>query len=133
MITRLLLAFLTIVVALLPVGCGTQSAERVSERTIAASNIAVDSALKAFYLQYAKDEAANDATRTTDPGGYLERQNALLLKHGKVSDALDKYQRITKASIEVWILAEGKPADPSKIPSNVDVDAAAASLLSLTR
>lgn len=133
MITRLFLAFLTIAVALLPVGCANQSTERVAERTIAASNVAVDAALKAFYLKYAKDEAANEATRATDPGGYLERQNALLLKHGKVSDALDKYQAVTRAAIESWILVTGGTPDPTKIPSSSAVDAAAASLLSLTR
>jgi len=133
MITRLFLAFLTIAVALLPVGCSNQSTERVAERTIAASNIAVDTALKAFYQKHAKDEAANNATRTEDPGGYLERQNALLLKHGKVSDGLDKYQAVARAAIESWILVTGGAPDPAKIPSNSSVDAAAASLLSLAR
>jgi len=132
MITRLFLAFLTIAVTLLPVGCGTQSAERVSERTIAASNVAVDAAMKAFYLKYAKDEAANQATRTEDPGGYLERQNALLLKHGKVSDGLDKYQAAVRLTVAAFIAAHGE-ASTTVIPSTSEVDAAAASLLTLTR
>lgn len=132
MITRLFLALLTIAVTLLPVGCANQSAERVSERTIAASNVAVDAALKAFYLKYAKDEKANEATRTEDPGGYLERQNALLLKHGKVSDGLDKYQATVRVTVAAFIAAHGETS-PSVIPTTADVDLAAASLFALTR
>ena len=132
MITRLFIAFITIVVTLLPVGCANQSAERVSERTIAASNVAVDAALKAFYLKYAKDEAANEATRTEDPGGYLERQNALLLKHGKVSDALDRYQAAVRLTVEAFIAAHGQES-PSAIPTTEAVNAAAASLFSFAK
>ena len=123
-----LIAVIALLTAPLIPGCttGPTSAERISEKSIAASNSAVDTALKAFYLKYATQEADNDATRASDPGGYLERQNALLRKHGAVTTAHEKYKLAVNLAIESWIATHGQGSGDGgqSIPSTTAVTSA---------
>lgn len=131
---RFLLGLLTLLVACLLPGCGTTSVERQANTTIEASNIAVDAALQAFYRSYAMQERQNDATRATDPGGYLERNQALLLKHGKVTVAHEKYKAAVKLTVQAWIDSHVLgDSNLSVIPSSEAVLAAQANLLSIAK
>lgn len=95
-------------------GCTTtqvQKAEVVSYKTIKASDEAASAALKAWAVRYVKRERDNEATRATDPGGYLERRNALIREEGKVIELKGKYTEAVTSAVNVWVDAKksGQP------------------------
>lgn len=95
-------------------GCTTtqiQKAEVSSYKTIKASDEAVAAAIKAWAVRYVKRERDNEATRATDPGGYLERRNALIREEGKVIELKGRYTEAVTSAVNVWIEAKksGQP------------------------
>lgn len=95
-------------------GCTTtqiQKAEVASYKTIKSSDEAVSAALKAWAVRYVKRERDNEATRASDPGGYLERRNALIREEGKVIELKGRYTEAVTAAVNVWVAAKqsGQP------------------------
>lgn len=111
-----LIAFFALVIAgpaVLLVGCKTaNSIERAAIQSIRASDAAVESAIRAWSVSYADRDARNDATRSTDPGGYLDRRHALIVEHGRVVDLHGRYSDAVRAAVESWVAAKqaGRPA-----------------------
>lgn len=99
--------------AMLP-GCATrqQTAEAASYNSIRASDVAVEAAIRAWSVRFADREARNEATRNTDPGGYLQRQSDLLREHGRVVALHGAYSDAVRATVNAWVAAKqaGKPA-----------------------
>src|SRR5574343_974543 len=85
-LSQILLAFiLAFTIPALTTGCQTPvSAEQVAYTSVAAANTGFKTALQLWALSYARREASNEATRAMDPGGYLERRNALLNENGRI-------------------------------------------------
>ena len=99
--------------AMLP-GCAArqQTAEVASYNSIRASDAAVEAAIRAWSVRFADREARNEATRSTDPGGYLQRQSDLLREHGRVVALHGAYSDAVRATVNAWVAAKqaGKPA-----------------------
>ncbi len=101
------------------VGCQTNSpvsVERASYRTISASDQAVTTALQVWAERYARREAENEATRTSDPGGYLARRNALVQELGRASDLHARYSAAVKLVVEQWIAMNAAGAATTLTP-----------------
>ena len=115
---KILLAFLLVfTIPSLSTGCKTpSSAERVAYTTVSAANTGFKTALQFWAVSYAKREAANEATKTTDPGGYLERQRALLTEDGRIRAVQANFTAAETLVVESWLAAKKAgipvPADP---------------------
>lgn len=114
-------------------GCRT-GPERAAHTTIKAANIAVDTAMKAYAKEVVRKEKANDATRATDPGGYLDRHRTALLLHGRVSDAKNAYRDAVNVAVTMWLMQKSDKANAPPEPlANAEVTAALQRLLSLVQ
>lgn len=90
--------------AALFVGCSTQpSIARAAHTSIKASDAAVEGAIRAWGVSFADREAKNEASRATDPGGYLERRHELTKEHGRVVELHGRYSNAVRATVEAWI------------------------------
>ena len=104
----------------LTTGCKTPvSAEQAAYTTVAAANTGFKTALQLWAVSYAKREAANEATKTTDPGGYLERHNALLKEDGRIRIVQANFTASERLVVETWLAAKssGIPVPPDPKPS----------------
>jgi hypothetical protein len=110
----ILSALLALGVLTLSPGCAgrQQTVESAAYNSIRASDAAVEGALRAWSVSYVDREAKNDATRATDPGGYLARRADLLREHGRVHDIHGRYSDAVRAAVETWVALKqsGKPA-----------------------
>ena len=115
---KILLAFLlAFTIPAFTSGCKTPtSAEQVAYTTVAAANTGFKTALQLWAVSYAKREAANEATKKTDPGGYLERQRALLTEDGHIRTVQANFTASERLVVESWLAAKKAgipvPADP---------------------
>lgn len=115
---KILLAFLlAFTIPAVSTGCKTPtSAEQVAYSTVSAANTGMKTALQFWAVSYARREAANEATKQTDPGGYLERQRALLLEDGRIRQVQANFTAAETLVVESWLAAKKAgipvPADP---------------------
>lgn len=98
-------------------GCQTApSAEVVGYTTVAAANTGLKTALQFWAVSYAKREASNEATKKSDPGGYLARQNELLKEDGRIRTLQANFTAAETIAVESWLAAKKAgipvPADP---------------------
>ena len=70
-------------------------------------------------MSYARREAANEATKAADPGGYLERHNALLKEDGRIRIVQANFTASERLVVETWLAAKssGIPTPPDPKPS----------------
>jgi predicted dinucleotide-utilizing enzyme len=129
------LVLIALAISFAVVFSGCQSGpERAAHTTIKAANIAVDTAMKAYSREVVRKERANDATRATDPGGYLDRHRTALLLHGKVSDAKNAYRDAVNVAVTMWLMQKSDKANAPPEPlANAEVTAAMHRLLKLTK
>ena len=124
---KLLLAFLlAFAVPTLNTGCKTPaSAEQIAYTTVAAANSGFKTALQLWAVSYARREAANEATKKTDPGGYLERQRALLTEDGHIRTVQANFTAAETLVVESWLAAKkaGIPAPADPKPSEAMLSA----------
>jgi hypothetical protein len=117
----LALAFAFLFLFATPTGCALGSkpktVEAVAFTSTDASDIAAYGALKVWADGYAKRLRANDKTKQSDPGGYLERRLELVKEQGRVSDLRSKYSASVALVIEGWVAAKraGLPTPPEPI------------------
>lgn len=113
---QILLAFiLAFTIPALTTGCQTPvSAEQAAYTTVAAANTGFKTALQLWAVSYARREAANETTKATDPGGYLERRNALLKEDGRIRIVQANFTASEKLVVETWLAAKssGIPTSP---------------------
>lgn len=113
----LLAVLLAFAVPTFSTGCKTPvSAEQVAYSTVESANTGFKTALKLWTVSYVKREAANEATKKTDPGGYLERQHALLVEYGRILSVQANFTAAETLVVESWLAAKKAglpvPADP---------------------
>lgn len=109
-----------------------KSAEEVTFETIRDSQDAVHSALAIYNKRAAKATVANEKTQQSDPGGYLDRQRALTIRHGKVERAVAEYQAAVNAQISAWKGVDGSLPDTGSITVNAAVASALQAALKAT-
>lgn len=109
-----------------------KSTEEVTFETIRDSQDAVYAALDIYNKRAAKATVANDKTRAADPGGYLERQRALTVRHGYVERAIAEYQSAVNAQIAAWKGVDGALPDAANITINTAVASAMQAALKVT-
>lgn len=132
-IARILLFVSALAMASWPValvtGCaGPASVESTAHKTIRATDEAVYTALQVWAERYAQREASNEASRATDPGGYVERRQALLREHGRVVELRAKYSTAVQAAVAAWVRIKESGTAPEEPPATPDVLAIAAEL-----
>lgn len=109
-----------------------KSTEEVTFETIRDSQDAVQAALDIYNKRAAKATVANEKTQQSDPGGYLDRQRALTIRHGNVERAIAEYQAAVNAQIAAWKGVDGSLPDTSNITVNTAVASALQAALKVT-
>ncbi len=109
-----------------------KSAEELTFETIRDSQDAVHAALAIYNKRAAKATVANEKTQQSDPGGYLDRQRALTIRHGNVERAVAEYQAAVNAQIAAWKGVDGSLPDTSNITVNTAVASALQAALKAT-
>lgn len=109
-----------------------KSTEEVTFETISDSQDAVHAALAIYNKRAAKSTVANDKTQQSDPGGYLDRQRALTIRHGNVERAISEYQAAVNAQVAAWKGVDGSLPDTSNITVNTAVASALKAALKVT-
>lgn len=127
-ITTALAAF---AIAVAPItGCTGPSkpatVEVAAYSTIQQTDQAVLTAIQIWANRYAKREAANDATKQSDPGGYLERRSALIQEDGRVRQLQATYTTAVTEVVNAWVAAKraGTAATAEPVPSSAVLKAA---------
>lgn len=133
------LAFTALALLIAPTftGCAglkPASAERAAHTTIASSDSATYTALRVWAEGFARREAANEATKKDDPGGYIDRRTALAKEQGKVSDMQARYSAAVQSAIAVWLKAKesGLPV-PQEATTTAAIDTLRKDIESLNR
>ena len=139
---RFLLTILALFLTIVPIGLttggcastGAPTAEQVSYKTIKATDDAVLTALKVWANRYVAREKANDATKQSDPGGYLDRRNALIQEDGKVRQLQAEYTSAVSLVVDAWVKAKraGTNSTAEPIP-DAAVTKAADAILSIAK
>ncbi len=102
-----------------------KSAEELTFETLRDAQDTVKAALDIYVARAAKATVANDRTRESDPGGFLERQEALTKRQGKVQVAVSEFQAAVTAQRLAWLGKDGSdPANDSSITVNAATAAA---------
>ena len=116
------------------VGCAAPSASRVTYDSIRTSDAAVDGAIRAWSASFASREDANEQTRTSDPGGYLDRRHELTKEHGRVVELHGRYSDAVRATVEAWVAAKqaGLPA-PIEPQTTPEIDTLRAHLQAISK
>jgi hypothetical protein len=109
-----------------------KSVEEVTFETIRDSQDAVQTALAIYNKRAAKATVNNEKTQQSDPGGYLDRQRALTIRHGKVERAIAEYQAAVNAQIAAWKGVDGSLPDTNSITVNTAVASALQAALKVT-
>ena len=95
--------------------------------TIQQTDQAVLTALSVWANRYAKREAANEETKQSDPGGYLDRRNALLKEDGNVRQLQADYTAAVTLVVNQWVAAKraGTATTSAPVPDEAVLSAAA--------
>lgn len=109
-----------------------KSVEEVTFETIKDSQDAVHAALAIYNKRAAKATVANEKTQRSDPGGYLDRQRALTVRHGNVERVIAEYQAAVNAQIAAWKGVDGSLPDTGSITVNAAVASALNAALKAT-
>ena len=128
----LLIANLAFITGCTGTGGRPKSTEEVTFETIRDSQDAVHAALAIYNKRAAKATVANDKTQQSDPGGYLDRQRALTIRHGNVERAISEYQAAVNAQVAAWKGVDGSLPDTSSITVNTAVASALKAALKVT-
>lgn len=116
------------------VGCAAPSASRAAHNSIKASDAAVEGAIRAWSVSFASREDANEQTKASDPGGYLERRHELTKEYGRVVELHGRYSDAVRATVESWVAAKqaGLPA-PIEPPTTPEIDTLRAQLQAISK
>jgi len=116
------------------VGCAAPSASRAAHNSIKASDAAVEGAIRVWSVSFASREDANEQTRTSDPGGYLERRHELTKEYGRVIDLHGRYSDAVRATVEAWVTAkQAGLAAPIEPPVTPEIDTLRAQLQAVSK
>lgn len=116
------------------VGCAAPSLSSAHYNSIRTSDTAVEGAIRAWSVSFASREDANEQTRTSDPGGYLERRHELTKEYGRVIELHGRYSDAVRATVEAWVAAKqaGLPA-PIEPPTTPEIDTLRAQLQAVSK